>query len=135
MGFVSSISPKAHGAWLGAGTAAAIANVIDGLIQSYWTHAPLPAADTQLTYTLVGIALAGFGAWVMPSGKTGPVQVNLPPADTTTTSSNVVLGSGGSAGSGGSGGGSGTVRPLSPVGGGGSSSVTVSPNPTPGGPG
>lgn len=64
-----NLSPKFHGAYLGAGTAAAISNVITGLIQAYWTHAPLPAADVQLIYTVVGIALAGFGAWIMPSGK------------------------------------------------------------------
>lgn len=74
----SSLSPKFHGAYLGAGTAAAISNVIIGLIQSYVTHTPLPAADVQLTYTLVGVILAGFGAWIMPSGKPAPVVSPTP---------------------------------------------------------
>jgi hypothetical protein len=78
MGFFSSISPKAHGAYLGAGTAAAISNVI---IQLLWPHGAVPAGYTQLVYAGVGIVLAGFGAWIMPSGKPANTVVALPAAD------------------------------------------------------
>ena len=79
---LTSLSPKFHGAWLGAGTGASVANGITGLIQSYWTHAPLPAASVQLTYTIVGVVLAGFGAWIMPPGKQ-PAPAALAPASAT----------------------------------------------------
>jgi hypothetical protein len=64
------LSPKFHGAWLGAGTGQEVANVIVGILQDYVTHAPLTASATQGIYILVSAALAGLGAYILPPGPT-----------------------------------------------------------------
>lgn len=66
----SNVSPKAHGAWLGAGSGASVAAVIVGLIQDYWTHAALPAAAVQGIYIVVSAIAAFAGAYILPQ-KTG----------------------------------------------------------------
>lgn len=64
---LAGISPKAHGAWLGAGSGSAVAGIIVGLIQDYWTHAPLPAPAIQGIYVLVAAAVAFAGAYLLPA--------------------------------------------------------------------
>jgi len=80
----SPLSPKFHGAYLGAGSAAAIANVIIGLI---WPHGGESSAYIQLIYAGVGVVLAGFGAWVMPPAKPTAVPPAVLTQGTGTTSS------------------------------------------------
>lgn len=63
---IGPISPKAHGAWLGAGTGAAIADEIISLVQTYGTHAPLPASTSALIFTVVPAVVAFLGAWLAP---------------------------------------------------------------------
>lgn len=60
------ISPKAHGAWLGAGTGVAIANVVTGLIEAYGTHAALPAAAVAAISLVCSPLVAFLGAWLAP---------------------------------------------------------------------
>jgi hypothetical protein len=62
---IGPVSPKAHGAWLGAGTGAAVANEVIQLIQTYG-HTVLPAATTSLIYTVVPAIVAFVGAWLAP---------------------------------------------------------------------
>ena len=63
------ISPKAHGAWLGAGTGQAIAGVVVGLIQTYVTHATLATPAVQSIYIVISSLLALTGAYILPSGQ------------------------------------------------------------------
>lgn len=60
------LSPKFHGAWLGAGTGVAIANVIIGLIETYGTHKPLPQVDVTAINLVVAPLLSAAGAWLAP---------------------------------------------------------------------
>jgi hypothetical protein len=64
---IGPISPKAHGAWLGSGSGAALANEVINLIQTYVTHAPLPQPTVALIYTLVPALMAFIGAYVVPA--------------------------------------------------------------------
>lgn len=62
---IGPISPKAHGAWLGAGSGAAAGNEIIALIQTY-AHTTLPPATVTLIYTLMPALAAFVGAWLAP---------------------------------------------------------------------
>jgi hypothetical protein len=62
---IGPISPKAHGAWLGAGTGAAITQEIINLVQTYG-HTTLPPALTGMLFTVVPALVAGLGAWLAP---------------------------------------------------------------------
>lgn len=66
MSAANPISPKAHGAWLGAGSGAALTAEIISLIQTYWTHKPLEPALVSLMYTVVPAAVAFLGAYLAP---------------------------------------------------------------------
>lgn len=66
MSAANPISPKAHGAWLGAGSGAALTAEIIGLIQTYWTHKPLEPALVSLMYTVIPALVAFLGAWLAP---------------------------------------------------------------------
>lgn len=60
------ISPKAHGAWMGAGSGIGAANVIIGLIEAYGTHHALPiAAVSGIDFVVTPLA-AFLGAWLQP---------------------------------------------------------------------
>jgi hypothetical protein len=63
---VGPVSPKVHGAWLGAGAGAAIANALIQLIQSYGVHKALPLSVTALIFTVTPPAVAALGAWLAP---------------------------------------------------------------------
>lgn len=60
------ISPKAHGAWLGAGSGIAVANIIVGLIQTYWIHKALPGAAVQAIDAVCTAGVAFIGSWLAP---------------------------------------------------------------------
>jgi hypothetical protein len=64
---IGPISPKAHGAYLGAGTGSLIANDLIQLIQQYITHAALAPSLVTLIYTVVPALLAFVGAYVTPA--------------------------------------------------------------------
>ena len=80
----AGLSPKFHGAYLGAGTGATIAAIITGLVQTYWTHAALSPYAVQGIYTVVTIALAAYGAYVAPPGQVTVVPGTTGPGTTTT---------------------------------------------------
>lgn len=61
-----SISPKAHGAWMGSGSGALIGSVIIGLIQSYITHKAVPLALQTLIMGLTSSITAYVGAYILP---------------------------------------------------------------------
>jgi hypothetical protein len=63
---VGPISPKVHGAWLGAGAGAGIANALIQLIQSYGVHKALPLSVTALIFTVTPPLVAALGAWLAP---------------------------------------------------------------------
>jgi len=63
------VSPKAHGAWLGAGAGAAVAGVVVGLLQAYVTHHPLPQADITAIYAAMPALLAYVGAYLAPKSS------------------------------------------------------------------
>lgn len=71
---ISNVSPKAHGAWLGAGGGASAAAVIVGLIQDYWTHAVLPASAVQGIYIVAAAVTAFAGAYILPGKSAGQAQ-------------------------------------------------------------
>ncbi len=64
------VSPKAHGAWLGASSGAGAGTVAVGLIEQYVTHKALPAADVAAVYWVMSAVLAFAGAWLAP--RSGP---------------------------------------------------------------
>ncbi len=64
------VSPKAHGAWLGASSGAGAGTVAVGLIEQYVTHKALPAADVAAVYWVTSAVLAFAGAWLAP--RSGP---------------------------------------------------------------
>ncbi len=68
------VSPKAHGAWLGAGSGSYVANTAIGLLQSYVTHAPLSPALVTLIYGAASVLLAFAAAWVLPALPASLVQ-------------------------------------------------------------
>lgn len=59
-------SPKAHGAGLGAGTGATIANLVIQTLQVDVLHRTLSQPATTLVYAACTIAVAYFGAWLAP---------------------------------------------------------------------
>jgi hypothetical protein len=59
------ISPKAHGAWIGGGAGAYVANQVVALI-SQWTHHPLATPYATLIYGVTPPVLAFLGAWLAP---------------------------------------------------------------------
>jgi len=69
------ISPKAHGAWLGSGSGAAVTNVVIGLLQQYVTHAPLASSLVTALYVVVPGLLAFTGAWLAPSLQQAEAQI------------------------------------------------------------
>jgi hypothetical protein len=79
------ISPKAHGAWLGAGSGVAIANVAIGLIESYITHKPLPVAAVAGINLAVTPLIAFIGSWLAPllAGLTAKQAAAVTPAAVT----------------------------------------------------
>lgn len=66
MSAANPISPKAHGAWLGAGSGAALTAEIISLVEAYWTHKPLDPALVSLLYTIVPAVVAFLGAYLAP---------------------------------------------------------------------
>jgi hypothetical protein len=66
MSAANPISPKAHGAWIGAGTGQAITVAVVGLIEAYGTRGPLPMATVYAIGLVITAALAFFGAYIAP---------------------------------------------------------------------
>ena len=60
------LSPKFHGAWLGAVGGVNIGGLVVGLIESYITHKALPLPLIDLITTVTGAVVAAVGSYVAP---------------------------------------------------------------------
>lgn len=74
MSRLGPISPKAHGAWLGAGTGSYIASQVIALLQQYVTHTPIPTAAQGLIYGVLPTLLAFAVAYILPAIPASLVQ-------------------------------------------------------------
>ena len=68
------VAPKAHGAWLGAGSGAALAQAVIGVIQAI-THTTLAPGFTAAIFALSTPLLAFIGSYLAPH------QDRIPPAE------------------------------------------------------
>jgi hypothetical protein len=64
---VKAVSPKAQGAWLGAGAGSAISNIIIGIIQTDITHHALSASLVSLIYLVIPPLVAYLAAHALPA--------------------------------------------------------------------
>ena len=67
MSKANPVSPKAHGAWLGAGTGALLGQLVAGLLSHYLNHdKSLPTVDVTAITSVCTAVVAFVGAWLAP---------------------------------------------------------------------